>query len=369
MVSSRIVRLGVALVLLTACSAGNEAGGDPTTEQTRSVRTPSPTYRSIPRPSVVPTSGPSPAWTLVADGDQPLADEVVAVGAVVVLRGPELVRGVRRADGREVWRHESGDRARFRSVVPTAGGLTVVAAVDGGLLTAEVVDPATGRSRWRSVPAEHLAVYRDAVYLDDCRTDQAPCTLTSRATASGKVLWRTPSGHALSVQPSTIGARSGVAPVAGRYLAARLWSGELGRPQWAAVDTETGRLQPGRLPASDWYGVVSGDLLVATDHGQEGSTDCTVRISTVDVLGGRPRSTSVQSPTLTSGGCRRYLADTRSGQTLLGADGRFAAVEGRLPVLYDVGSGDVVWTGSDPAYPWTPIRTRSWSATPCRPAS
>lgn len=359
-VSSRFLGLGCVLLMVAVagCSSddpqaepSSSGPRKPTTAPNTAVSTPSPTYPSRPRPSPQSTEGPEAAWTLDADGDEDLAAEVVAVGNLLVLRTPELVRAVRRADGRDVWRHESGAKARFQSILPTAGGLAVTAGSGGGQVSAEVLDPATGKPRWRSSPAVHLAVYRDAVYLDDCRTDQDPCTVTARATTTGRVLWRTPSGHALTIESRTIGSRSGVAPGAGRYLAARLWSAELGRPQYAALETATGRLQTGRLPASEWYGVVDGELLVATDHGRTGSTDCAVRISTVDVTGGRARSTSVQSPTLTTGACRQYLADTRYGQTLLGSGGRFAAVQGRLPVLYDVQSGELDWTGTDPGVP------------------
>lgn len=353
-VLSRVACAVLVLLGVAACSSdrSTDSNGvnDPLGSRT-SAGTPSPTFPSRPRPTPQSTSGPKPAWTLYADGDGSVATEVLAAGNLLILRTPTLIRAVRRADGHDAWRHESGDRARFQSMAPTTGGLAVVAGTDGGRVTAEVLDPVTGKPRWRSIPAEHLAVYRDVVYLDDCRTDQAPCTVTSRATASGRVLWRTRSGHALSIESRTIGSRSGVAPAAGRYLAARLWSAELGRPQYAAIETSTGRLQSARLPASDWYGVVSGDLLVATDHGLEGTTDCTVRITAVGVEGGRPRTTSVQSPTLTTGACRRFLADTRRGQTLLGAGGRFAAVQGRLPVMYDVESGDLDWTGSEPGVP------------------
>ena len=335
------------LMLLAGCSSG-EPQAEPTTSAPREPGTPTRTLPSYSRPTQPPTTGPQPAWTLYAEGDDEVAAEVVAVGNVVVLRSPELVRAVRRTGGRDVWRRESGERARFQSVVPTAGGLAVVAGNETGRVSVEVLDPATGKSRWRSGPADHLAVYRDAVYLDDCRTDQDPCTLTARATLGGKVLWRTPSGHSLSVESRTIGWRPGVAPAAGPRLAARLWSAEQSKPQFAAIETATGRLLDGRLPASDWYGVVSDDLLVAIDPGDGGATDCSVRISAVGVEGGGP---VVSSPELTIGVCRRLLKGPRYGPTLPDAGGRFAVLDGRFPVLYDVESGESVRTGSDPGVP------------------
>jgi outer membrane protein assembly factor BamB len=346
MVLARGVRLVCAGLLLLAAAGCNPSSDDP--DPAAAGPSVTPETPAIPSVATPQPTGPAAAWTV----PMAFSDIVTEAGSVLLQIDRTLVRALRWTDGKELWRYAPGQGTRVFRVLPTAGGLAVETGRGDESESVVMLDPDSGDVRWRTDPAVEVVVYRDAVYLDTCRRGPQPCTVTSRATRDGRVLWRTRAPRAVSILAYTIGTRGGTAPVAGRYLAAQISSGKGLHGEYAAIETATGRIMPPRLAGHAWHGVIAGNVLAATDHEASGPADCTVRITSLDIRTGRPRPpAAVQSAREASGTCVKRLAGFEQGQDLLGKGGRFAAVLGDRPVLYDVEAGRLAWKAATPGVP------------------
>ncbi|MBO4165045.1 outer membrane protein assembly factor BamB family protein [Micromonospora antibiotica] len=286
-------------------------------------------------------AGPRPAWSApVRRLDQELAE----VGQFIVVPDERELRAVDRATGQDRWRHPFTTGYRY---VVVGGSIVAGDNDDGGV---EVLDAATGVTRWRAAETQDVVVDDRAVYARECAGTgrSATCAIIGRDVQTGRRLWKLPSDRFARVSDVTLGARTPYAPAAGRYVAVRLSTSD--RPAtYTPVAPTTGRTGAGRLPNRAWYGFVAGDLLVSTDNDPpKGDQRCTVSITSVQAAsGGRGWSGVVYSGRRENGECAKRLVHDRSGQTLIGSGTRLVAVTAdERPQLVDLRTGATVWKGA-----------------------
>jgi hypothetical protein len=311
----------VVLVLVAACSA-------PT----------------APRGPDGPTApGATLAWSrTTATGTRPFA----VVGETVLLADGAALLGLRRTDGVEKWRLPFTDQDRFTA----AGAYVVVERNRAGSFVAseptessklEVFDAATGSALWQADGPLRAVVRTDAVYLT---RNPGPAT-TAHEIADGRARWAAPG---IGIANDTIGARLPYAPAAAPYLAATERGGTVG-----AIGTRTGVVHRGQLDSRPWYQLVADHTLVVTDNDPPRSERrCTVAVTSVDVDGTNPRTTTAFSGRHEDNSCERTLANTDNGQAALGSGTRIAvsSADGRPQVL-DLATGTIAWTATAPGVP------------------
>ncbi|MEV4467402.1 PQQ-binding-like beta-propeller repeat protein [Micromonospora echinofusca] len=285
--------------------------------------------------------GRAPLWSVPADRlDQPMTQ----VGQVIVVPDRRELRAVDRQTGQYQWRRPFPMSYQYA----LAGGLIVVSARNGGPL--EVLDAATGATRWRATNTEDVVVHQQAVYNRECvgTGRSAKCVLIARDIGDGRQLWKHSTDRHARVSDEAVGNRNPYATPARRYVAARLNAGT-----YTAVVSTTGK-SGARLPSRAWYGFVADDLLVSTDHDPpRGDPQCTVSITTVNVAtGAEGWSGAVFSGRRENGECAKRLAHDRSGLFLIGSGTRLVAVSaaGR-PQLIDLRTGKVRWQGTAAGVP------------------
>ncbi|MEH0972835.1 PQQ-binding-like beta-propeller repeat protein [Micromonospora sp. CPCC 205546] len=285
--------------------------------------------------------GPAPTWSVRADRlDQPMTQ----VGQVIVVPDRRELRAVDRHTGHDRWRRPFPMSYQYA----VAGALIVVSARNGGPL--EVLDAATGATRWRATDTEDVVVHQQAVHHRQCvgTGRSAKCVLIARDVGDGRQLWKLSTDRHARVSDEALGNRNPHATPARRYVAARLNVGT-----YTAVVSTTGR-SGAELPSRAWYGFVAGDLLVSTDHDPpRGDSQCTVSIATVDAAtGAKGWSGAVFSGRRENGECAKRLAHHRSGLFLIGSGTRLVAVSaaGR-PQLIDLRTGKVQWQGAAAGVP------------------
>ncbi|SCF27202.1 PQQ-like domain-containing protein [Micromonospora matsumotoense] len=287
------------------------------------------------------TDGPRPAWSAPV---RRLDQELGATGQLIVVPDERELRAVDRATGQDRWRHPF--TTGYRYVI--AGGSIVASDNDDGGV--EVLDAATGVTRWRAAESQDVVVDAQAVYARECAGTgrAATCAIIGRDVQSGRQLWKLPSDRFARVSDVALGARTPYAPAAGRYVAVRLSTSD--RPAtYTPVAPTTGRTGAGRLPNRAWYGFVAGDLLVSTDNDPpKGDRRCTVSIASVHTAtGARGWSGAVYSGRREDGECAKRLAHDRNGQTLIGSGTRLVAVTAdERPQLVDLRTGATVWKGA-----------------------
>ena len=259
-----------------------------------------------------------------------------------------LVVAVSRSGGKELWRRPVPEDYSFS----IASGLVVIQETNEGPL--EVVDPATGSTRWRSAKPARFVVTQDAVY-SHCDRDESKylkgCSITSRDVRNGRERWNIHS-QTFDVNDKFIGARAPYAPITGPYVAAGI--GERDRP-WAALDVRSGRPLRGRAQLErGWYNLAVGRTLIATDHDPRlGDQRCTVSIVAVNAdTGSKKWSGSVFSGRSKAGECQKTLVPRAAGMILIGAGSRIAAsTDGGTPQVFDLATGRTVWEGTAPGVP------------------
>ncbi|MFI9639132.1 PQQ-binding-like beta-propeller repeat protein [Micromonospora sp. NPDC051925] len=284
--------------------------------------------------------GPLPAWSVSV---RRLDQELGETGQVIVVPDERELRAVDRATGQDRWRHPF--TTGYRYVI--AGGSIVASDNDDGGM--EVLDTATGATRWRAAQSQDVVVHEQVVYARECAGtgSSATCVIIGRDVQSGRQLWKLPADRFARVSDVTIGGRTPYAPPTGRYVTVRLGTAARSAA-YTPVAPTTGRAGAGRLPNRAWYGFVAGDLMVGTDNDPpRGDQRCTVSIATVNAATGvKGWSGVVFSGRKEDGECAKRLADDRSGLTLIGTGTRLVAVtaDGR-PQLVDLRTGRTVWTG------------------------
>ncbi|MFV2116607.1 PQQ-binding-like beta-propeller repeat protein [Micromonospora sp. LOL_025] len=286
--------------------------------------------------------GPEPIWSMTADRlDQPLTQ----LGQVIVVPDERELRAVDRSTGQDRWRHPFPVSYQYA----VAGDLIVLSASNGGPL--EVLDAATGATRWRAEDTQDVVVQQQVVYDRECvgTGRSAKCVVIARDVRDGRQLWKLPADRFARVTDEALGVRAPHAAPTGRYVAVRLD----GRT-YTTVATTTGRAGAGRLPSRAWHGFVAEGLLVTTDHDPpRDDRRCTVSIATADAAtGARGWSGEVFSGRREDGECAKRLAHDRSGLALLGAGTRLVAVTaaGR-PQVIDLRTGRTQWEGAASGVP------------------
>ena len=311
----------VALALLAACSAP----------------------AAHPEPDGPTAPGATLAWSrTTATGTRPFA----VVGETVLLADGAALLGLRRTDGVEKWRLPFADKDRFTA----AGSYVVVERNRAGSFVAseptessrlEVFDAATGSARWQADGPLRAVVRTDAVYLT---RNPGPAT-TAHEIADGRPRWTAPG---VGIANDAIGTRLPYAPPAAPYLAATERGGTVG-----AIDTRTGAVQRGQLGSRPWYRLVADRTLVVTDNDPPSSESrCAVAVTSVEVDGTDPRTTTAFSGRHEDNSCERNLANTDNGQAALGSGTRIAvsSADGRPQVL-DLATGTITWTATAPGVP------------------
>ncbi|WP_343448500.1 outer membrane protein assembly factor BamB family protein [Micromonospora oryzae] len=299
------------------------------------------TQKSLRHRVTSPAEGPPPAWSVPL---RRLDQELGEIGPVILVPDTRELRAVDRATGQERWRHPFTTGYQY---VIAGGSIVAADSDDGGM---EVLDAATGATRWRTAASQDVVVHEQTVFARECAGtgDSATCTIVGRDVPSGRQLWERPADRFARVSDVTLGARTPYAPASGRYVAVRL-STSPRSATYAPVAPTTGRVGAGRLPNRAWYGFVAGDLLVTTDNDPaRGEQRCTVSIATVDAAtGDKGWSGVVFSGRKEDGECGKQLAHHHSGLTLIGAGTRLVAVtaDGR-PQLVDLRTGRTVWKGA-----------------------
>ncbi|WP_328348174.1 outer membrane protein assembly factor BamB family protein [Micromonospora sp. NBC_00421] len=290
--------------------------------------------------------GPRPAWSVsVRRLDQELGES----GQLVIVPDERELRAVDRATGQERWRHPF--TTGYQYVI--AGGSIVASDNDDGGM--EVLDAATGATRWRADGSQDVVVHEEVVYARECAGtgSSATCVITGREVQNGRELWKLPADRFARVSDVTLGARTPYAPATGRYVVVRLSTPT--RPAtYTPVAPTTGRAGAGRLPNRAWYGFVAGDLLVSTDNDPpKGDRRCTVSVTSVNATTGvRGWSGAVYSGRREDGECAKRLAHHRSGPTLIGTGTRLVAVTAdERPQLVDLRTGGTVWKGDAAGVP------------------
>ncbi|MFB9835327.1 outer membrane protein assembly factor BamB family protein [Actinoallomurus acaciae] len=291
-------------------------------------------FRFSDTPASDPREGPPARWSVtmpIGVGDKPVA----AVGEVIVVPGENTIVGMTRAAGRPVWRRNVGEDYSYS----IAAGLVVIKASKSGPL--EVLDPATGATKWRIEKSDDTLVTADSVYTRDCAGDHGNCSVARRDVDDGTVRWRTRADYAFGDADEFIGTRPPAAPPVDRYLAVTASDGAT-----RALDVRTGRLTDGRIRAHGWHGFVAGRTLVTTDNDPpDGDDMCTVTITTVDaVTGGRRWAGAAFSGQDEAGECAKDLAPRTTGMNMIGAGSRFAASTSHgTPQMIDLATGRTVW--------------------------
>ncbi|HEY0700572.1 MAG TPA: PQQ-binding-like beta-propeller repeat protein, partial [Micromonospora sp.] len=204
---------GVALGLVVGLAACTRPRAEPPERPTpRIERSQESLHGGDARPG---QEGPDPTWSVSVNRvDQPLAQ----VGQVIVVPDERELRAVDRSTGRERWRRPFPTSYQYA----VAGGLIVASANDGGPL--EVLDPATGATRWRAEDTQDVVVHQQAVYDRECvgTGRSAKCVIVARDVRDGRQLWKLPADRFARVTDVAIGARVPYAPPAGSYVAVRL---------------------------------------------------------------------------------------------------------------------------------------------------
>ncbi|MGC4763231.1 PQQ-binding-like beta-propeller repeat protein [Micromonospora sp. DT46] len=286
--------------------------------------------------------GPEPTWSVTARRlDQPLTQ----LGQVVVVPEARELRAVDRSTGQDRWRHPFPMAYQYA----VAGDLIVVSASNGGLL--EVLDAATGATRWRAEDTQDVVVQQQVVYDRECvgTGQSAKCVVVARDVRDGRQLWKLPADRFARVSDEALGVRAPYAAPTQRYVSVRL----NGRT-YTSVAPTTGKAGAGRLPSRAWHGFVAGNLLVTTDHDPpRDDRRCTVSIATVDAATGAGGwSGEVFSGRREDGECAKRLAHDRSGLTLIGAGTRLVAVtDAGRPQMIDLRTGKAQWEGVAPGVP------------------
>lgn len=297
--------------------------------------------------------GPAAAWSVPAG---PGFHGVAVVAEVVLVAEDHRLLGLDFQTGRQRWSREVPDAFQLR----IASGLAVVEQNRDPVRNQqqshlEVLDPATGVTRWKAAPtAGDFVVRQQAVFSGDCADTAAlppaGCVVTARDVRDGRKLWKVP--NASSAAAYAIGGRNPDAPAGGTQLAVAVGDG--GRP-WRAVDAATGRVLPGAIGADGWYRFAVQGRLVSTDHDPPaGAHGCEVHVRTVDAATGADRwSGVVYSGQQKDGSCRKnFTGDDYHDHVLIGDGARVAAVTASgSPQVFDLVAGHAVWTGDAAGVP------------------
>lgn len=286
--------------------------------------------------------GPAPSWSL------PLVGGVAEIGDVLVVDSTKTLRGLDRSTGRELWKLDHGSLVRMR----VASGLLVawiaqrIGSGDGRI---EVLDPATGKPKWRADPVreEYLAVHQDAVYVRACqdRETVTGCTITSRDVRTGQQRWQIPS-QSYGVSDASIGVHSPNAPAAGRYLAARVAARDRTRA-WTALDRLTGKATAARATDTGWPVLAVGNDLIVTNYASRTVDDnCAIELSAIGAVDGKPKPVRIGylDRAATPDDCPRINPSGSPQSVLNGAGSRIVVgTKDRSPQLIDLATGRSGW--------------------------
>ncbi|MEH1124748.1 outer membrane protein assembly factor BamB family protein [Micromonospora sp. CPCC 206061] len=276
-------------------------------------------------------------------------DRFGQVGQVLVYRdGSDLVAADR-----------STGVARWRRAVPgllriVSGLLVLVAEAqlgsDAG--SVEVIDPATGATRWRVTGhIQQVHVLQDAVYETTCQLAPSNlgrgCTTTAREVRDGRVRW---SARGVGLSGDLIGPAVPDVPPGQRYLPV------YGDRTEALIDTTNGRvLRAAARTGTSWYEFAAGPVLVTTDHDPPDSDSaCTITVSAIDVrTGARAWAHPLYSGRRADGTCAKRLADHENQDRVVIGAGTWiaAATSTGRPQAVDLKTGRPLWTGSEPGIP------------------
>ncbi|WP_163508311.1 PQQ-binding-like beta-propeller repeat protein [Fodinicola acaciae] len=277
--------------------------------------------------------GPAASWTL------PTAGDLYAAGTTFVHSGDQL-SGIS-PSGRTLWSRPKTTDGRIWIV----GALVVTQRSKSDVV--EVIEAATGRTRWRidAPTADWVAVSQTAVYEYKCGDT---CTTTARDVNDGRPLWTI---QGAKIQEDRIGTREPYAPTVGPYLL--MVSGT----EYFLVDGRTGRRLARSLPPNEaaWYQIPVANTVVYTDNDPESSDRrCTVALKALDGTTGATKwSGNVFSGTKADDTCEKALNGGYHSGWLIISDGtRIAALtDSGRPQLFDLATGKTVWSGARPGVP------------------
>ncbi|MGH3713641.1 MAG: PQQ-binding-like beta-propeller repeat protein [Micromonosporaceae bacterium] len=277
-------------------------------------------------------SDPKPQWSERVDG-RPIAAAVGADRVVVLLNGAVEVR--RLSDGGTAW-NRTVDWA-----VPTGDTVVAGRANGGGY---EVLDTGTGRVRWQDTGAREAWPYTDVVIGLTCSEDGDGCTLRARGTGDGATRW--------SVRVDTAAQRLSGHPDISEVVdrdrmlspsypgAAPPLVGLVGDRNVTVVDTGSGGV-PGRLPEdAETRVAVAGDRVLGVTARAADGGGCRYSVRAWNRSGGEVWSrTGYDLGTVSGSGCEQRVDPLVAGQVVA------AVTPDDRPVLLDVRSGSVRWTG------------------------
>lgn len=281
-------------------------------------------------------SDPKPRWNERVDG-RPLAAAVGGDRVLVLLNG--AVEARRLSDGGPAWTR-TVDWA-----LPTGDAVVAGRANGGGY---EVLDAATGRVRWQDARARDAWPYRDVVLSLTCKKNGDGCTMRARSIGNGATRWTVrveAAAQRLAGHPEFDEVRERDGMLRPDYPgAAPPLVGVVGDGQVTIVDTRSGGV-PGRLPeGAETRVVVAGTRVLGVTARPADGGGCRYSVRAWDSSGRQVWSrTGYDLGTVSGSGCEQREDPRLVGQLVSGVtpDDR--------PVLLDVGTGGVRWTGSSGA--------------------
>ncbi|MGH3738270.1 MAG: PQQ-binding-like beta-propeller repeat protein [Micromonosporaceae bacterium] len=278
-------------------------------------------------------SDPLPRWSERVDG-RPFAGAVGGNRVIVLVNGEVQAR--RLGDGGPAWTR-SVDWA-----VPT-GDVVVAGRANGTGF--EVLDANTGRVRWRDTAAGQAWPYQDVVLSLTCDKRGDGCALRARATGSGATRWSAridTAAQRLAGHPTLSEAmeRDGMLHPSYPGSVPRL-VGVVGDGQVTVVDTGSGRVR-GQLPeAAETRVVAAGDRLLGVTARPADGGGCRYSVRAWNSSGAEVWSRNgYDLDTVSGSGCEQREDPPVAGRVVAGVtpDDR--------PVLLDVRTGSVRWTGA-----------------------
>ncbi|MCU1644164.1 MAG: PQQ-like protein [Nocardia sp.] len=329
----------VGLLLLTGC------GGPARTVQGDAVAA-----SSTAAATVTTTAKSAALWSIPQKGNS--SQMMSVVGDVVIVPEGTGVVAVDRTSGAQRWHREvkAPNGEMFYRVGDGTIVLTEYVAGSSDPAPLEVVEATTGRMLWQS-SASAVVAFGQAVYTVDCTgpVSKQVCTTMRHGIRDGVPTWASPARG--SVKKDTVGAWHERAPIEPAYQAISVPDSD---PYvLALVDTATGVVLPGRGESHAWFAVGAGDALAITDsEPANGRSECAVDVRTTNARDNTLRYTAtLYSGRRKSGDCQLALGPIFGGE-FIGTGSRIAAVTASgTPQLFDLVTGQTIWTGTDPGSP------------------
>lgn len=364
MVKQTLAAIGGALVLCTGCSADEPPPPSALAAAPSLSPAATPTLTLTPNatPSPTPTPTPSPVptvkalvkrWSYTAKAPKSgnwFETQVLNVSGNFVNQLGLTVRGYT-PKGKEKWQRDfPRDRTdNYLSPlddveVQEAAGVLIASyahPTKGGLPhpnVIEALDPATGRTLWKTVASPYESVLDDTVYTPVCRGKrterQDDCRLSARDARTGWVRWTIPTEHAPYIRDG-----DGTTLAMGTHPKGKSWVTALDKRTGARLGlrVEGNRFVSGRPlkeDSSSTY-VVDGKVVLVTSTTNYEAENCAFMEAARDVRTGK----RVWHAAWTDPDCNH---DDWEGNSLPGV-----TKDGRL-TLRDPATGKVTWRSKQP---------------------